>query len=105
MLETISAESKMRTPDRVFKLEPMEGKSIKASSGVIDPRLFKDGEDGNRLHCIMDLHNSLWAFKYDKGAIPPALQGMFTGIRQAKDHAERYFANRNVKITEVIDNK
>lgn len=103
--ETISAESKMRTPDRIFKLELIDGKIAYTSKGTVDKRLFQDGEDANRLHCIMDLQNSLWSFKYDKGAVPPALQGMFTGIRQAKEHAERYFGGRNVKITEVADAK
>ena len=99
----VSPESKMRSSDRIFRLEIMEGKKPTTVQGILDPRLFKEGEDANRLHCVMDLETSLWSFKYDKGAIPAALQGRFTGLKQAKDHAENYFAKRNVKISQIID--
>lgn len=101
--QTISPESKMRSPDRVFKLEIIDGKKPTSSLGVVDPRLFKEGEGGNRLHCIMDVQTSLWSLKYEKGAIPTALQGMFTGFKMAKEHAEKYFATRNIRISEVFD--
>ena len=100
---TVSPESKMRSSDRIFSLTILDDKKPKNSIGVVDPRLFKEGEDANRLHCMMDQETSLWSFKYDKGAIPAALTGMFTGLKQAKDHAERYFLQRNIKITEIKD--
>lgn len=99
----VSAESKMRLPDRIFKLEIIDGKKPMTSTGLVDPRLFKTGEDANRLHAVMDLNTCLWSFKYEKGAIPPALQGQYTGFRQLRQFAENYFAARNIKITEVYD--
>jgi hypothetical protein len=99
----ISPESKMRSSDRVLKLEIMEGKKAMSSTGIIDPRLFKDGEDGNQLHAVMDPETCMWSFKYEKGAVPPALKGVFTGFKALKKHAENYFEGRNIKITEVKD--
>lgn len=99
----ISAESKMRSPDRVFKLEVIDGKKPSNSIGLVDPRLFKEGEGNNRLHCVMDIQTTLWSFKYEKGAVPQALSSQFTGFRQAKEFAERYFSNRNIRISEVKD--
>lgn len=100
---TESPESKMRTPDRVLKLEIIDGKKPINSIGIVDPRLFKDGPEANRLHILMDVQTSLWSIKYDKGAIPPALAGQFTGFKQAYDHAKTYFQNRNINIIQVQD--
>lgn len=97
----ISPESKIRSSDRVLKLEVVDGKKPMSSMGMVDPRLFKDGEDSNRLHAVMDTETTLWHMKYEKGDVPAALKGQFTGFRQLYDHANRYFATRNVKITEV----
>lgn len=97
----ISPESKMYNTDRIFKLELIDGKKATSSTGLLDNRLFKDGEDANRLHAVMDLQTTLWSLKYEKGAVPGALAGQYTGFRQAVDHATRYFANRNVKVVEV----
>lgn len=99
----ISPESKMRSPDRILVLEPIDGLKAKSSTGLIDPRLFKEGEDANKLHLVMDMETCLWSFKYEKGMIPPALNGKFTGAKAAKKHAEDYFAKRNIRIKEVKD--
>lgn len=98
---TESPESKMRSPDRIFKLEVIDGTKPRSAMGTVDPSLFK--EDGNRLHVIMDLETSLWGFKYDRGFIPQALAGKYTGFKQAKEDAARYFEKRNIRITEVLD--
>lgn len=100
----LSLESKMRAPDRVLMLELIDGKKPVSSTGLVDPRLFKDGEDANRLHAVMDQETCLWSFKYEKGAVPPALKDMkFTGFKKAKQFAEDYFLKRNIKITEIKD--
>lgn len=100
----LSLESKMRAPDRVLMLELIDGKKPMSSTGLVDPRLFKDGEEANRLHAVMDQETCLWSFKYEKGAVPPALKDMkFTGFKKAKQFAEDYFLKRNIKITEVKD--
>jgi len=97
----ISPESKMHSPDRILLLEPIDGKKPLSSTGLVDPRLFsKDGE-GNRLHATMDGETCLWTLKYDKGAIPPGLNGRFTSFKNIKKFAEDYFLTRNIKITEV----
>lgn len=100
-----SPESKMRSPDRILNIEVIDGKKARTSSGLIDPSLFKDNGDKerNRLHVVMDLQTSLWSMHYEKGNVPPALQGRYTGFKQAKEHADRYFENRNIRITEVLD--
>lgn len=97
----ISPESKMRAADRVLVLRPIEGKSALTPTGIIDTSLFK--EDGNKLHAIMDPETCLWTFKYEKGALPPALKGSFTGFKALKKHADNYYKTRNVEIIEVQD--
>lgn len=99
----ISEESKIRSPDRVLVLKPMEGKKPLDSGLRVDPRLFKEGVDMNRLHGIMDLESSLWSLKYEKGHVPPALSGRFTGFKQLLDAAKNYYNQRNIEITEVKD--
>lgn len=98
----VSPESKMRAPDRVFKLEIIDDKKPSTSTGMVDPRLFK-GDDATRLHCVMDLETSLWSFKYSRGNIPPGLEGKFTSFKAAQNHAEKYFLNRNIRITQILD--
>lgn len=94
----ISPESKMKTPDRVLTIEPLDGQKVKSASGMIDPRLF-DGT--NKLHAVMDPVTCLWHFKYEMGSIPEGLRGEFTGFSAAKKFASEYFHKRNIKITEV----
>lgn len=97
----ISAESKPLSPDRTLKLEIIDGKKAVSSTGVVDPSLFKDGEDANTLNAVMDPETCLWSFKYKRGAIPPGLRGNFTGFSAAKKYADSYFFHRNIKVTEV----
>lgn len=99
----ISAESKMRSPDRILKLEIIDNKKPMSSIGMVDNRLFKDGDNANRLHIVMDTQTGLWSIKYDKGAVPLPLSGQYTGFRQARQHAEQYFLQRNIRIVEVLD--
>lgn len=99
----ISPESRPQASDRIFKLEIIDGKKPLSSIGTIDPRLFKDGEDSNKLHGVMDPETCLWSFKYEKGAVPPALKGQFTGIKAMKKYADLYFAQRNIKVVDLED--
>lgn len=91
----------MASPDRVFVIEQIDKKKPLNTIGLVDPRLFKDGEEGNKLHAVMDEHSCLWTMKYEKGGIPDGLKGQFTGFKALKKFAEEYFAKRNIKITEV----
>jgi|SRR5579872_997681 len=99
----VSEESKMRSPDRILVLKPIEGKKPLDSGMRVDPRLFKEGDDTNRLHGVMDLETSLWSLKYEKGSVPPALSGKFTGFKQLLDAATSYYNQRNIEITQVKD--
>lgn len=103
LLGGISTESKMRNIDRIFKLERLPGEKPVNTGGMVDNRLFKEGEEANRLHCVMDLESSLWELKYDKGILPGPLQSRFTSFTKAKEHAEIYFLKRGIKITQIID--
>jgi hypothetical protein len=100
----ISANATTYAADRVFKFKIMEGKTAtNSSTGIIDPTLFK--EDGNKLHALMDGETCLWYFKYERGALPPALRDQtFTSFSKLKQYAEDYFRTRNVEITEIVTN-
>jgi hypothetical protein len=99
----ISANATTYAADRVFKLKLMEGKqALGSSTGIVDPTLFK--ADGNKLHGLMDSETCLWYFKYEKGALPPALRDQtFTSFAKLKQYAEDYFRTRNVEIEEVVN--
>lgn len=99
----ISPESKMRASDRVLVLEVIDGKKPLSSTGLVDIRLFKEGDEGNKLHAVMDPETCMWTFKYEKGILPPALKGQYTGFKALKKHAEGYFEQRNIRIKEVKD--
>lgn len=96
----ISPESKPQLADRILKLEIVDGKKPMSSIGTVDPSLFK--EDGNKLHVRMDPETCLWSFHYEKGKIPPGLNGVFTGFKAAKKWADNYYHHRNIKISEVV---
>jgi len=82
--------------DRPIIVEPIEGKTIKNSSGIDDPRLFKGG---NRLRIVRDGATCLWSYKYDIGGVPPALKDLkFTNFAKAFEHAKTYYAKRNLNI-------
>jgi len=96
----ISPESKMRSPDRILVLKPIDGKKPLNTSGVADPRLF-NGE--NKLHAVMDEQSCLWKLKYDMGIVPEAMKGTFTGFKALKKFADEYYGRRNIQIVEVKD--
>jgi hypothetical protein len=99
----ISATANTYAADRVFNLKLIDGKTAVGSTGQLDPTLFKDG--GNKLHGLMDGETCLWYFKYEKGALPPALRDQtFTSFSKLQKYAEDYFRTRNVEISEVVTN-
>lgn len=97
----ISPMATTNAADRVLKLSVIDGMKPLTATGDVDPSLFK--EDGNKLHAVMDSESCLWTFKYEKGAVPPALKGSFTGFRALKKHADNYYLKRNVQVTELKD--
>lgn len=96
----ISPESKPQISERRLELSVIDGKKPLTSIGTVDPGLFK-GE--NCLRAVMDPETCLWSFKYDKGRVPPALTGEFTGYKALRKHADNYFFHRNIAVTEVRD--
>lgn len=95
----ISEQSLPTAPDRILALEIIDGEKPRSVLGVIDPRLFK-GE--NRLHAEMESDTCLWSFRYDKGALPQALQDVkFTGYKALRKFADEYFLKRNIRLIEV----
>ena len=93
--------TKERSDDRILVLRPKEGMTAQNSLGLTDTRLFKGG---NNLHVIRNPETMFWSFKYDVGAVPPTLADQsFTTFQHAFNHARRYFAGRNVEVTEVKD--
>lgn len=98
----ISPEAVMSAPDRILALEIIDGKKPLNSMGIVDPRLFQEGDNANRLHAVMDMETCLWSFKYDKGGVPPALKDQrFTGFKALKKYADDYFSKRNIRIREI----
>jgi hypothetical protein len=99
MMEQYTPESNVKTSDRILVLKPKEG-AVKNSMGVTDNRLFT-GE--NQLHCYLEPNADLWAFKLEKGGLPGPLKQKFTKFSMALEHAKKYYASRNVEISQVID--
>jgi hypothetical protein len=93
-------ETKMKSNDRVFILEKMEGLDTKTTKGLIDNRLFT-GE--NKLHAKLDPQTSHWFMQYDSGVIPQSLSGRFTSFGKLRDHVEGYYNKRNIKIKQIIE--
>jgi len=96
-----SPESNIRSIDRKLSLAPIEGKSVKNSSGLVDTRLFTGDQ---QLLLKMDPQTCLWYFQYtNTGLLPEPLKGKFTGFKAGLRFAEDYFSKRNIRITRVED--
>ena len=93
-------KTKMHSDDRILLLEPIPGKDITNSAGLVDNRLWKGG---NRLHAKKDPHG-LWYMQYDNGILPPVLRHKYTSIQALIKFAEGYFRGRGLKLIDVVDN-
>ena len=100
MAEAIDTTNRMRSRDRILKLEIIDGKKPTSSTGLTDSRLFS-GE--NKLHAVADPQTGLWTFKYEMGGVPPVLRCQFTSFKKLLEFASDYYIKRNIRITEVID--
>jgi hypothetical protein len=87
----------MRSTDRILVLEKIDPKG---DTGLIDPKVFK-GE--NNLHAVMDQGTCLWSFKHDRGMVPAPLRNKYTSFKAAREQAEEYFRQKNIRIVEVKD--
>jgi hypothetical protein len=84
----------MRSVDREIKLERT------GDVGIIDPTVFTGK---NRLRIIMDPVTTMWSFKYDRGVVPPHLQGRYTTFKKALTKGQAYFKQKNIKIQDILD--
>lgn len=93
--------SKMKSNDRIFVLEKMEGKDAVSTKGLVDNRLFT-GE--NKLHAKLDPTNSQWYLQYDSGLVPEALRdNRWTSFGKMKEYVEAYFNKRNIRIKQIVE--
>lgn len=99
----MSNMSNLSSPDRVIKLEVIDDKLPKTSTGMVDTTLFT-GE--NNLHARIDPQTMMWNVHYEKGAVPGALRDQkWTSFAKAYKDLELYFKDRNIKITEVVQSR
>ena len=94
-----SAESRMRSPDRVLELEHVTTTTNK-NTGLVDTSLFTGT---NKLHAKMDPETTFWYFQYERGILPEPLKQKFTSFKVLLKHAEEYFKKRNINIKQVKD--
>lgn len=92
-------KAKMVSEDRILVLQAMDG-GVKATTGLVDTRLFKGG---NRLHAIIDPTNCMWSLKYEMGGLPDPLKTKFTSFKFLLEYCRAYFKKRNLDIVEVQD--
>lgn len=82
---------------RVFKITQKPGVTAKNSTGLVDPRLFKGG---NNLNAFQDSATCLWFLKYDIGGLPEELKDRrFTHFKDLHDYVKRYFSKRGLDVT------
>lgn len=91
------------SPDRVIKLEVIDDKLPKSSTGTVDTTLFTGG---NNLHARINPETMMWTVHYEKGAVPGNLKEQrWTSFARLYKDLELYFKDRNIKITEVVQSR
>jgi hypothetical protein len=99
-IEHIDTTGKMRKNDRIFVLEPMEGKVPLSSVGVPNRKVFMSPDN---FHAIMDSQTCLWHVKLDKGELPHPLKQQFTSFSKLYNFTKDYLGRRNISIKEIKD--
>lgn len=99
----MSPMSNLASADRVIKLEVIDDSLPKTSTGMVDTKLFT-GE--NNIHARINPQTMMWDIHYEKGAIPGGLKEQkWTSFSRLYKDLERYFRDRNIKITEVVQSR
>lgn len=99
----MSPMSDLSTKDRIIKLEVIDNKLPKTSTGMVDTSLFTGG---NNLHTRIDPQTMMWTVHYEKGAVPGGLKEQrWTSFAKLYKDLEMYFKDRNIKITEVVQSR
>lgn len=99
----MSNMSNLSSPDRVIKLEVIDDKLPKSSTGMVDTGLFTGD---NNLHARIDPQTMMWTVHYEKGAVPGSLKEQkWTSFARLYKDLELYFKARNIKITEVVQSR
>lgn len=89
--------------DRVIKLEVIDAKLPKTSTGMVDTSLFTGD---NNLHARIDPQTLMWTVHYEKGAVPGSLKEQrWTSFAKLYKDLEQYFKDRNIKITEIVQSR
>lgn len=96
-LESVNSE-KMHSDDRILVLEVIDGKKALSSTGTVDSRLFKGG---NQLHAIRDPNDGLWFLRYEAGGLQEPLKQKWTRFSALLNFCRDYFEKRNLNIKEV----
>lgn len=84
---------------RTVTFKIMDDKKPLSSTGLADPRLYKGG---NKLYAQRG-EDFLWYVRYDKGALPPALQQKWTHFPRMVEDLNGYFNSRNIAIEQIED--
>ena len=91
------------SPDRVIKLEVIDDKLPKSSTGMVDTDLLTGR---NNLHARINSETMMWTLHYEKGAVPGSLKEQrWTSFAKLYKDLELYFKARNIKITEVVQSR
>jgi len=93
----------VESPDRVIKLEVIDDKLPRSSTGIVDVDLLTGR---NNLHARINPETMMWTVHYEKGAVPGSLKEQrWTSFSKLYKDLELYFKARNIKITEVIQSR
>ena len=79
---------------RQIVISPIEGETVTTSKGLVDPRLWKGG---NEVYAEMDPTNCMWRLRYKFGAVPPQISGTYSNFKKAFETAVQYYKTRGLQ--------
>lgn len=92
-------KEKNRSNDRVFVLEPIEGKFTLTQAGHIDTSIFKGK---NNIHALINEFGN-WYLKMDHGMLPSGLKQQWTSFTKLEHFVKEYYLKRNVRVKDILD--
>lgn len=94
------AQGKIHSDERYLVIRPMEGKHTLSSKGLVDNRVF---QEGNTMYAMLDPVTNLWVIKFAAGSPPGPLRQKFTSLPRLVEFVRVYMAKRNLELVEVVD--
>jgi len=92
---------KMRTNERKFVLERVEGDKVRRNDGTVDNTLFTGD---NNLIAVFDPETNMWGLRYEKGTLPGAFKDQrFTQFAKLVAYVKNYYAKRGIEVKEIVD--